>query len=129
MKSIKIYTKCQLVLLRNINPFLGRYKLPRRVLRKIDYILEAETLGRQGFIVVILSPVKDDIREIEDAVNVYPLEAKFDNDLDYEDVLKHSGDVAKGKEWFLDKLSIQGTDSQIYVLFSIKKKHLDENCL
>ncbi|MCM1064355.1 MAG: hypothetical protein NC420_07760 [Eubacterium sp.] len=125
MKSIKIYTKCQLVLLRNINPFLGRYKLPRRVLRKIDYILEECTLGGQGFVVVMLSPVKDDIREIEDAVNVYPLEVQFDNDLDYEDVLKHSDDMAKGKDWFLDRLSIQGTDSQIYVLFSIKKKHLE----
>ncbi|MDE7201650.1 MAG: hypothetical protein K2O91_07045 [Lachnospiraceae bacterium] len=72
MKVVKIFTKSQLILLRNINPLLGRYRLPRSILKRMDYILEEDCLGMQGFLVVILTPVRDDVREIEDAVNVYP---------------------------------------------------------
>ena len=127
MKVIKIFTKCQLILLRNINPFLGHYKLPYKVLKKIDHILEEEALGEQGFLVVILNPVRDDIREIEDAVNVYPLKVQFPKDLECEEILKCNYGMARGKEWFLDKLSIQGTDSHVYILYFILQKHLDKN--
>ena len=127
MKVIKIFTKCQLILLRNINPFLGHYKLPYKVLKKIDHILEEEALGEQGFLVIILNPVRDDIREIEDAVNVYPLKVQFPNDLEREEILKCDCGMARGKEWFLDKLSIQGTDSHVYILYSMRQKHLEKN--
>lgn len=127
MKTIKIFTKCQLILLRNINPFLGRYRLPQRILKKIDYILEEETLGEQGFVVIVLSPVRDDVREIEDAVNVYPLKAGFVNELEREEVQNCGGSMAKSREWFLNKLCIQGTDSYAYVLYYILQKDLYKN--
>ena len=127
MKAIKIFTKCQLILLRNMNPFLGRYKLPRRILKRIDYILEEEILGEQGFVVVLLNPVRDDVREIEDAANVYPLKVKFSNDLQRENIQNNDCDMVKGREWFLNKLSIQGMDSYVYVLYFILQKHLYKN--
>lgn len=127
MKTIKIFTKCQLILLRNINPFLGRYRLPQRILKRMDYILEEEALGEQGFLIVLLTPVRDDVREIEDAANVYPLKIEFLNDLEREDIQNSDCGMAKGKEWFLNKLSIQGTDSYIYVLYFILRKHLYKN--
>ena len=127
MKVIKIFTKSQLILLRNINPLLGRYRLPRSILNRIDYILEGDVLGEQGFMVVILTPVRDDVREIEDAVDVYPLKIGFTDELIYEK--KYSADytTAKGKEWFIEKLSIQGMDSCIYVLYYMLQKHLHKD--
>ena len=127
MKVIKIFTKSQLILLRNINPLLGRYRLPRSILKRMDYILEGNVLGEQGFMVVILTPVRDDVREIEDAVDIYPLKIRFTDELIYEK--KHSADytTAKGKEWFIEKLSVQGMDSCIYVLYYMLQKHLHKN--
>lgn len=127
MKTIKIFTKCQLILLRNINPFLGRYRLPQCILKRMDYILEEENLGRQGFLIVILTPVKDDVREIEDAANIYPLKVEFLNDLEREDIQNSDCGMVRGREWFLNKLSVQGTDSYIYVLYFILRKHLYKN--
>lgn len=126
MKSIKIYTKSQLVLLRNINSMLGRYKVPREIIKQMDYILEEEVLGVQGFLIVLLNPVRDDIREIEDTVNVYPLEIEFHNDLKREEIKDISCEIARDREWYLNKVSIKGTDSQVCVLYSIMKKHLEK---
>lgn len=126
MKSIKVYTKSQLVLLRNINSMLGRYKVPREIIKQMDYILEEEVLGVQGFLIVLLNPVRDDIREIEDTVNVYPLEIEFRNDLKREEIKDLSCEIARDREWYLNKVSIKGTDSQVCVLYSIMKKHLDK---
>ena len=127
MKVIKIFTKSQLILLRNINPLLGRYRLPRSILKRMDYILEGDVLGEQGFMVVILTPVRDDVREIEDAVDIYPLKIEFTDELIYEK--KYSADytTAKDKEWFIEKLSVQGMDSCIYVLYYMLQKHLHKN--
>lgn len=126
MKSIKIYTKSQLVLLRNINSMLGRYKVPREIIKQMDYILEEEVLGVQGFLIVLLNPVRDDIREIEDTVNAYPLEIEFHNDLKREEIKDISCEIARDREWYLNKVSIKGTDSQVCVLYSIMKKHLEK---
>lgn len=69
MRAVKIYSQSQVVLLRNINPLLGRYKLPREIIKSMDFILETEDLGEHSYIVAVLSPVRDDVREIEDAIN------------------------------------------------------------
>lgn len=125
MKVIKIFSKDQLILLRHINPLLGRYRLPKRILKKMDYILEEETLGKQGFLIAIVNPVRDDIREIEDAVGIYPLKADFINETERQEAQDaDSGSEEKGREWFLRRLHIQETDSYVYVLYFILRKHL-----
>ncbi len=124
MKVIKIFSKSQLILLRNINPLLGRYRLPKRILKKMDYILEEENLGQQGFLIAIVEPVRDDVREIEDAVNVYPCQLQFLDEIERQETQDTDRSNKKGREWFLKKLHIQETDSYIYVLYYILKKHL-----
>lgn len=124
MKVIKIFSKSQLVLLRNINPLLGKYRLPKRILKRMDYILEEENLGRQGFLIAIVSPVRDDVREIEDAVNAYPYKIKFLDEIERQEKQDADRSDGKGREWFLKKLHLQETDSYIYVLYFIRRKHL-----
>lgn len=124
MKVIKIFSESQLILLRNINPLLGRYRLPKRILKKMDYILEEENLGQQGFLIAIVEPVRDDVREIEDAVNVYPCQIQFLDEIERQETQDIDRSNKKGREWFLKKLHIQETDSYIYVLYYILKKHL-----
>ena len=124
MKVIKIFSESQLILLRNINPLLGRYRLPKRILKKMDYILEEENLGQQGFLIAIVEPVRDDVREIEDAVNVYPWQIQFLDEIERQETQDIDRSNKKGREWFLKKLHIQETDSYIYVLYYLLKKHL-----
>ena len=122
MKAIKIFSKSQLILLRNINPLLKRYRLPRSVLRRIDYILEEDLLGIRGFIIVILTPVRDDIREIEDAVNLYPLKVTFTDEWGCVEKQDTDRITAKNKEWFAEKLYIQSWNSYVYVLYYMSNK-------
>jgi len=92
----------------------------------MDYILEEENLGQHGFLIVIMSPVRDDVCEIEDAANVYPLKAEFLDGIERQE-MQDAGFAdgnGKGREWFVEKLHIQETDSYIYVLYFIKRKHL-----
>ena len=124
MKFIKIYTKSQLVLLRNLNYLLGRYQLPREILKRIDYILEDEDIGEQGAVFVLLNPVRDDVREIEDALNLYPLKVEFMNDIIRMDIKNLNNQLAKGREWYLNRVRVYDTDIQMCVIYSILKKHL-----
>lgn len=124
MKFIKIYTKSQLVLMRNINYLLGRYQMPREVLKRIDYILEEGNLGKHGAVIVILEPVRDDVREIEDVINLYPLKIDFANDIIRMDIKNQNNQLARGREWYLNWVHVHNTDIQICVIYSILKKHL-----
>ena len=93
----------------------------------MDYILEEDGLGMQGFLVVILTPVRDDVREIEDAVNVYPLKPEFTNELTYEKGKNVDSVTSKKRNWFTKKLYIQDSDSYIYVLYYMLQKHLHKD--
>ena len=123
MKVIKIFSENQLLLLRNINPLLGKYRLPKRILKRMHYILE-EDLGPQGCLIVIVTPVRDDTHDIEDAVNVYPFKVQFSDSIEGQEIKDMDYSDSKGREWFLEKLHIQETNSDIYVLYFILKKHL-----
>lgn len=61
---IKIYNKSQLILLEQINPLLGKYRLPLELLTEVEKILACEKIGKKGFIAILLNPVKGDIQEI-----------------------------------------------------------------
>lgn len=127
LKLIKIYADSQLVLLRNINPLLGRYRIPREIIKRMDYLMQTEELGTQGFLIVLLSPVRDDIREIEDAVNAYPLKIDFPEAVEREEVKDNHCELGRDRDWFVEKLHIQETTSQICVLYSVLRKHLYKN--
>ena len=124
MKFIKLYTKSQLVLLRNLNYLLGRYRLPREILKRIDYIFEEGTLGEQGTVFVLLEPVRDDLREIEDALNLYPLEIELTKDIVRMDIQNTSNQLVRGREWYFTQVDVHKTDIQICVIYSVLKKHL-----
>lgn len=124
MKFIKIYTKSQLVLLRNLNQILGRYKLPYEILKRIDYILEEGRTGKQGAVYVMLEPVRDDVREIEDMINLYPLKIDFSNELECINIRNINHPLAKGREWYFNYVHVHKTESQICVIYSVVKKHL-----
>lgn len=126
MKTIKIYSESQLVLLRNINPLLGRYRIPREILEKVDYLLEMENFEGSNYILIVLSPVRNDIRDIEDAVNLYPRSIEILNDVERQEIKDTSCKTAK-REWFLERVYVEDTKSLIFVLYSVPRKYLYKN--
>ncbi len=124
MKFIKIYTRSQLVLLRSLNRLLGRYRLPRELLKRIDYILEDGSLGRKGFVLVLLDSVRDDVREIEDAINMYPIKVELENDVIRLEIRDGGSPMTREREWYLNYGQVHKTARRIGVIYSIQKKHL-----
>ena len=124
MRAIKIYSQSQVVLLRNINPLLGRYKLPQEIIKSVDSMLETGSLEEHNYIVVVLTPVRDDVRAIEDAINAYPYHVEFINDIERQEIGDAYHNSKKGKDWFLYKVRIKETGDEVFVFYSMFRKHL-----
>lgn len=44
---IKIYDKSQLILLEQINPLLGKYRLPQELLEEVEKVFRYEKIGKK----------------------------------------------------------------------------------
>ena len=106
------------------NPLLGRLRITRELIKRMDYILERGELGEQGFLLMLLYPIKDNIREIEDFVNSYPLKLDFAEEIRREETRDNHCDLSRNRHWFIYKVRIHETDWKVYVLCSMLRKHL-----
>lgn len=117
---IKIYTKSQLVLLRNVNRlFRKKYRLPQEILNRVEAILMVKDLGEHGFVAVLLDPVENDMTGIEDVLDCYPRALKDGEDVVDVPVEETNTWLTKGKEWYMDTLKIKGEKSWIYAIYSM----------
>lgn len=124
---IKIYTKSQLLLLRNVNRLLKKYRIPREILRTVEDILEERRLGKKGFIAIFIKPVEDDMTEIQDRINCYPCKLNISDDVDGIAVSGNKMWMTKRRSWYIDVCKVKGERSWIHVVYSIRlKKFYDE---
>lgn len=122
---IKIYTKSQLVLLRNVNKlFRKKYRIPQGILDRIEAILMVKELGKHGFVAVLLQPVENDMTGIQDVLNCYPYILKDDVDVVNIPVDETGTWMTKGKEWYMDVFKVQGEKSWIYAIYSMTIKRI-----
>ena len=47
-------------MLRQVNPYMSKYKIPREILEHVEDILDKKNLGKKGYVSIILNPIKDD---------------------------------------------------------------------
>lgn len=118
--NIKIYTKSQLVLLRTLNPLLGKYRIPSKLLEVVELVLESEKLGRKGFIAILPHPTKGKLTEIEDLLNCYPQKLAIQGDVEDVEVEDENTWMTRKRYWYKDYFRIQGTRDRICVLYSVK---------
>lgn len=124
---IKIYKKSQLLLLRSLLAFFKeKYRFPKEIFDTAERVLEYRELGRTGFIAILPIPLRNDMTEIQDILNLYPHELKIKGDI--ADVLIEEQDtwLTKDRQWYMDKLKIKGENSYIYVIYSMTIKTLYE---
>ena len=69
---IKIYDKSQLILLEQINPLLGKYRLPQELLEEVEKVFRYEKIGKKGFIAILMNPVRGNIQGILNILDCYP---------------------------------------------------------
>ena len=67
---IAIRKRSELKMLRQINPFLTRYKIPREVLNRVEGIFSNKDLGKDGYVAIILEPINDDCSDVMEELNL-----------------------------------------------------------
>ncbi len=118
-KAVRIRTVSQWHLLKQLNDYLGKRKVPEEVMRKIHHILCSKELGKKGFLVLCLDKLNDDWYGIEEAVGMYPNKIKVKEDID--EILTRCR-RGKFRSWYVSYIKM---DSQKIPLIYTTKKQSD----
>ena len=116
-KAIRIRTVSQWHLLKQLNDYLGKRKVPEEVMRKIYHILCSKELGKKGFLVLCLDKLNDDWYGIEEAVGMYPNKIKVKEDID--EILTRSR-RGKLRSWYVSYIKIGS--QKIPLIYTTKKQ-------
>lgn len=123
---IEIFNQSQIELLKSINPILGEYKIPKKVLYEMEFILRYEKKRNSDYIAFIMNPVKNDTTAILKELWLYEQEIEIaDNNfhLILKDGKKHHGRTKKNIwTWFDIVLPSEGRT--IFVVYPMKRKDL-----
>ena len=118
-KAVRIRTVSQWHLLKQLNDYLGKRKVPEEVMSKIYHILCSKELGKKGFLVLCLDKLNDDWYGIEEADGMYPNKIKVKEDID--EILTRSR-RGKFRSWYVSYIKM---DSQKIPLIYTTKKQSD----
>lgn len=116
-KAVRIRTVSQWRLLKQLNDYLGKRKVPEEVMRKIYHILCSKELGKKGFLVLCLDKLNDDWYGIEEAVGMYPNKIKVKEDID--EILTRSR-RGKLRSWYVSYIKIGS--QKIPLIYTTKKQ-------
>ena len=116
-KAVRIRTVSQWHLLKQLNDYLGKRKVPEEVMRKIYHILCSKELGKKGFLVLCLDKLNDDWYGIEEAVGMYPNKIKVKEDID--EILTRSR-RGKLRSWYVSYIKIGS--QKIPLIYTTKKQ-------
>ena len=122
MMYLKIVNESQLELLKQVNKYLGKRKLPKEALRMVRVILEKESLGIHGYIALLLKPVKDDTRGICDKIRFYPYTMGEDKDYFCNVKVKGNPKIV----WSCYMIQVKETGGRIFLIYSMKKKDINK---
>lgn len=67
---IKIRKKSELKMLAQVNPYMSEYKIPRELLEHVKNILGKNDLGRDGYVAILMNPIRDEDADIMDELNL-----------------------------------------------------------
>lgn len=114
--AIRLKTISQWSLLNQINCYLGKWKIPKDVIKKIYYMLQSKELGKNGFVVLCLKDVKDDIIGLDEIIDLYPYRCTWDDRID--EIRLSPGKTKKC--WYISYAGIKEQKTKIAVIFNQK---------
>ena len=94
-------------MLRQVNPYMSKYKIPREILEHVEDILDKKTLGKKGYVAIILNPIKDDEVDVLDELNLNC------NDVEIPD-----------NNFFYIVIILPENGGRIYVIYCMYEEHL-----
>lgn len=118
---IKISKKSQLITLRELNPFLGKHRLPEEVLHELGKLKKNRCRSKEDFIALFLHPVKNDTAEILGGLQLYPMKPEFDDDNLY--MIPTRG--KKKVVWTCSEIRLKERNQKIFAVYPMKIKDLD----
>ena len=123
--QIKIFNQNQLSILRNINPLLKEYKIPRMVLHEIGNILEFKKASNKDYVILFLNPLRNDLIDILDRLHLYTEEVEYsENNFHTIEVKGKKHPMKKKRIWSWYDISIPNEERTIFVVYSMKKRDL-----
>lgn len=123
---LKIWKKSQLELLKTVNPLLKQKKIPWEVVQRAEKILKLKDLGRDGFIAILFQPIKDDISDILEELNLDSSNVKIPDNNFYEIEVKGKKHPMKNRKWNSYDILLSENRGRIYAVYSIKWKHMKQ---
>ena len=124
---IKVQKRCELKMIKQMNPILTHYKLTREVLNRVEEILNNKDLGKDGYIAIILKPIQDDCSDIMEELNLdYTLVDVPDNNYYQIDVKGKKHHMKKKRRWNSYDIVLSENRGKVYVIYSMKIKRLRE---
>lgn len=109
-RAVRIRTVSQWYLLKQLNDYLGKRKIPEEVMKRIYHILCSKKFGKKGFLILCLNKLKDDYHGIEDVVGMYPNKIKVKEHMD--EILTKSR-KGKTKSWYVSYIEVSGQKIQL----------------
>lgn len=108
--TIRIKTMSQWYLLKQLNCYLGKKRVPEEVMKKVCHILSSKELGKDDYVILCLNRIVDDFYGIEDAVGMYPNKIKL---LERIDEIQTRGRKGNIRSWYVSYIKINGQKIQL----------------
>ena len=122
---ITVRKRRELKMLRQVNPYMSKYKIPREILEHVEEILDKKTLGKKGYVSIILNPIKDDEVDVLDELNLNCNEVEIpDNNFFYIVIKGKKHPMKKKKRWYSYDIILPENSGRIYVIYCMYEEHL-----
>ncbi|MGF0103561.1 hypothetical protein [Bariatricus sp. SGI.019] len=104
---------------------MSKYKIPREILEHVEDILAKKTLGKKGYVSIILNPIKDDEVDVLDELNLNCNEVEIpDNNFFYIVIKGKKHPMKKKKRWYSYDIILPENGGRIYVIYCMYEEHL-----
>lgn len=122
---ITVRKRSELKMLRQINPYLSDYKIPRELLNHVEEILDNRDLGREGYIAIILEPTNNDGIDILEELNLDRTVIEIPDDNFFHIKIKgRKHPMKRNKEWYSYDILLNDNRGKIYVIYSMTGNQL-----
>lgn len=124
---VKIRKKSELNMLKQVNPYMAEYKIPRELLEHVKNILGKNDLGRDGYVAILMNPIRDEEVDIMDELNLNSQEVDIpDNNSFYIIIKGKKHPMKKKKRWYSYDIVLPKNSGRIYAIYCMSEERLKE---
>lgn len=120
---LKIRSKNAFRLLKQLNPYLGKIRIPGEVLETADKLLAKKNLGKEGYVAVFMEPMDGFMDSIMEVLGLDIRQVIIPNDDIFQiETRGKKHPMKKNREWFYYDILLPENMGKVYAVYSMKKK-------